>query len=88
MRFKLLLPRAIRKIQEPSCISIERNDNFELYSSLKEILKDRFDLIFNEDGSCKGFVKFFHNDKCIDNLHEIKISNDDELEIITSMSGG
>lgn len=88
MCFKLLLPRAIRKMQEPSCLSIDLNEDFELYSSLKEILKERFELLFNEDGSCKGFAKFFHNDKCIDNLHEIKLSNGDELEIITSMSGG
>ncbi len=88
MKVMLILPRAIRNKEEASCIELlfETKTNFQ--EVLKNFLQERYSLIFNENGECKGFAKCFHNNECIDSLHDFLLEDGDEIEIITSMSGG
>lgn len=88
MRLRLILPIVIRKPEEKSEIDIFLTNTSDLYKSLEDYLGDRFNLIFNKDGSSKGFVRIFFNHEIVDYLRDIKLVDGGELEIITSMSGG
>lgn len=88
MKFQLFIPQVIRKAYEPYYITLSFESNSNLQEILRNFLQERYDLIFNDDGSCKGFAKCFYKNDCIDNLSEISLSDGDEIEIVMSMSGG
>lgn len=88
MKLTVFIPKIIRHPNESNCVEIRFDKNSSLQHVLKDVLQDRYDLIFNSDGSCKGFAKCYYNDNSIENLSDVHLSDGDEFEIITSMSGG
>jgi molybdopterin converting factor small subunit len=88
MKLNIHIPRILRKEHESSVLSVELNREMPIIKLLQEVLGERFSLVFNENGMAKGFVRIFHNDNYIDNILNVAFADGDDLEIITSMSGG
>lgn len=88
MKLKIVLPRSLRELGEPAIMEMDCPNQKSLIQIMKEVLGKRYDLVFEDNGSSKGFAKIFHNDICIDSVQDICVSDGDELEIITAMSGG
>jgi len=88
MKLTVVLPRSICKQDEFRKNILHVSDQINLIDVVKDLLQERFSIIFNEDGISKGFALCFYNDDLLDSLHGKKINDGDELEIITAKSGG
>ena len=66
---------------------VEFNHGDSLDMILKKTLGERYSIII-ENGAFKNFVRCFHNDGLVNNLCDVLLENNDEVEIISSMSGG
>lgn len=61
-------------------------------SNLQEVLiefyKEKFEKMFDEDGCLKGYISVFVNSKQLSSIKDITLSPNDEVCIVTSISGG
>ena len=89
MKVKLILPSVMLENGEASSALLDiQEGSGSAYDFLKSYLGDKFDLLFNFDGTTKGFARVFYNNDCIDNLCQIILSDGGEIEVLASMSGG
>ncbi|HHT9997974.1 TPA: MoaD/ThiS family protein, partial [Legionella pneumophila] len=59
-----------------------------LQQVLLEFYKEKFEKMFDEDGCSKGYISVFVNSKQITSVKEIALNPNDEICIVTSISGG
>ncbi|AOW53826.1 TPA: MoaD/ThiS family protein [Legionella pneumophila] len=59
-----------------------------LQQVLLELYKEKFEKMFDEDGCSKGYISVFVNSKQITSVKEIALNPNDEICIVTSISGG
>lgn len=55
---------------------------------LTEFYKEKFEKMFDEDGCLKGYISVFVNSKQLSSIRDITLSPNDEVCIVTSISGG
>lgn len=61
-------------------------------SNLKQVLtefyKENFEMMFDEGGCSKGYISVFVNSEQISSIKDITLNPNDEVCIVTSISGG
>jgi sulfur-carrier protein len=64
------------------------SDKSNLQQVLAEFYKENFEKMFEENGCSKGYISVFVNSEQISSIKEISLSPNDEVCIVTSISGG
>ncbi|AUH74224.1 MoaD/ThiS family protein [Legionella sainthelensi] len=64
------------------------SDKSNLKQVLAEFYKENFEKMFEENGCSKGYISVFVNSEQISSIKEISLSPNDEVCIVTSISGG
>lgn len=59
-----------------------------LYDFLLDIYQDRLRVLFDEQGQSKGFISIFLNSQQLFSIMNVNLNNHDEIQIISSISGG
>lgn len=59
-----------------------------LYDFLLDIYQDRLSTLFDEHGQSKGFISIFLNAQQLFSILNVHLNNNDEIQIISSISGG
>lgn len=60
----------------------------KLSEVLSDFYKNKINSMFDIDGTSKGFISIFINSKQLFSIQGINLNNDDEIQIVTSISGG
>ncbi|STX81247.1 putative molybdopterin converting factor 2 (subunit 1) [Legionella busanensis] len=55
---------------------------------LAEFYKDKFNRIFNKDGSLNGYLTIFVNSNQITSVKDVKLNQNDEICVVSSIAGG
>lgn len=65
-----------------------RSNKTNLLDVLTEIYGNKIEKMFNLDGESKGYISVFVNSKQITSVKETTLNPNDEICIVTSISGG
>lgn len=60
----------------------------KLYEVLSDLYKHKMEVLFDENGKSNGFVSIFVNSQQLFSIQDITLNNHDEIQLITSLSGG
>lgn len=88
MSYTVIIPGSILKNNELRKQVLQNTENKTAIDDMKDLLQDRYDVIFNADGTSKGYAICFYNNELVDSLHGKHFQDGDELEIIIAKSGG
>lgn len=77
-------------IEFTSCKKIQtiRSNKTILEDVLSEVYGDKIESMYKDTGELKGFVSVFINSKQIFSIKEITLNDQDEICVVTSISGG
>ncbi|PIQ42924.1 MAG: hypothetical protein COV52_05425 [Gammaproteobacteria bacterium CG11_big_fil_rev_8_21_14_0_20_46_22] len=85
---KLLLPEALERFSHWREKTLDVNSMSSLKAYLHEHEPALFRVMYQGD-ELHGFLNVYHNGKpLVDDLDDVTFSSGDELELITSVSGG
>lgn len=72
----------------PSRITIQAGSISELRDGIEKKYPSLYQAIFNAAGNLTGFAQFFLKEKlmCLD--QDVALTDQDEIELVTSLSGG
>lgn len=64
------------------------SDKSKLYEVLFDLYQNKLEVMFDKNGKSKGFVSIFVNSHQLFSIRDITLKNNDEIQIVTSISGG
>jgi|GEM_PF-4353846 len=64
------------------------SDKSNLYEVLTDLYLDKMEGLFDKNGKSKGFVSIFLNSRQLFSIRDITLKDYDEIQIVTSISGG
>lgn len=64
------------------------SDKSNLQQVLAEFYKENFEKMFDANGCSKGYISVFVNSQQISSIKDINLNPNDEVCIVTSISGG
>lgn len=67
---------------------IIKTNSLSLHEVLFSFYKDKFDMLFDEQGHSRGYFSLFINNQQVSSILDITLDNKDEISVISSISGG
>lgn len=64
------------------------SDKCDLTQVLTDIYKNKMEIMFDKNGKSQGFISIFVNSLQLFSIKNITLKNHDEIQIVTSISGG
>ncbi len=64
------------------------SDKSNLYEVLADLYQNKMEAMFDKNGKSKGFISIFVNCNQLFSTQDITLKNHDEIQIVTSISGG
>lgn len=65
-----------------------RTNKVNLTDVLYEVYSNKIETMFNNNGESKGYISIFVNENQITSIKEVVLNPNDEICIVTSISGG
>lgn len=88
MQIKVVISRILLSSGDENEFYVDFHHKDTAPKILSNLLKERYELIFDPNGKVKGFANLFYNNAIFDNINDITLSDKCEIELLASISGG